>query len=403
MARALEIDTTFSQSSYYDDHASGRRHLNQSIIETHIKHHQSQNGVDMGDDLSSLSRGRGASHNPNGRYNQIGTTPELDSLAEIDELPAFRTEVQNEAARKIITRNQSPDLPFSLSINPYRGCEHGCIYCYARPSHAYMGLSAGIDFETKLFAKSKAAQLLRATLAKPGYKAKVITLGANTDAYQPIERSHRLTRQILELLHQTNHPVSIVTKSALVTRDIDLLAPMAEKGLVRVTMSLTTLDRRLSRAMEPRASTPALRLKAIGQLHDAGINVGVLVAPLIPALNDHEIERLLDSAKAAGASQASYILLRLPLEVSPLFREWLLKHYPDKYRHVMNLVRSMRGGKDYDAKFGRRMKGEGPYAWQIKRRFQLACKRLELKQRELNLNETLFVPPTQDQQQLQLL
>jgi DNA repair photolyase len=348
-------------------------------------------------------RGRGAGINPTGRFEPVTRAAEDDGWNALEELPPFQTDVQVEKPRTIISRNESPDISFDRSVNPYRGCEHGCIYCFARPTHAYMGLSAGIDFEARLFAKPDAAKLLERELAKPGYKVKPIAIGTNTDPYQPIEKEWRIMRQILEVLKAADHPVMIVTKSAMVTRDIDLLAPMAEKGLARVGISVTTLDRKLARLMEPRASTPSRRLDAIRQLAEAGIPTGVLVAPVIPALNDHEIERVLDSAKAAGATDASYVLLRLPLEVSPLFRDWLLRHYPDRYRHVMSLVRSMRGGKDYDADFTKRMKGAGPYAWQVGRRFDMAAKRLELGTSRRSLNCDLFVPPLGTGVQLSLL
>jgi DNA repair photolyase len=266
-----------------------------------------------------------------------------------------------------------------------------------------MGLSAGLDFETRLFAKPDAARMLERELSKPGYVPRTIAIGTNTDPYQPIEREWRIMRQILEVLNAANHPVGIVTKSALVLRDIDILSQMAEKGLAKVALSVTTLDRRLARAMEPRAATPVKRLEAIRALSEAGVPVGAMAAPLIPGLNDHEMERILDSAKAAGASTAGYILLRLPLEVSPLFREWLLRHYPDRYRHVMSLIRSMRGGKDYDAEFNKRLKGSGPYAWQLKRRFELATKRLEFRSRGKALRSDLFKPPDGAGVQLSLL
>ncbi|OQP85937.1 radical SAM protein [Rhizobium rhizosphaerae] len=348
-------------------------------------------------------RGRGAGINASGRFEALSRESEDDGWNVLEELAPFKTEVQIEKPRTIISRNESPDIPFDRSVNPYRGCEHGCIYCFARPTHAYMGLSPGLDFEARLFAKPDAPRLLERELAKPGYKVRPIALGTNTDPYQPIEREWRIMRQILEVLKAADHPVMIVTKSALVTRDIDLLAPMAEKGLVKVGLSVTTLDRKLARLLEPRAATPALRLEAIRDLSSAGIPTSVLVAPIIPALNDHEIERILESAKTAGASEASYVLLRLPLEVSPLFRDWLLRHYPDRYRHVMSLVRSMRGGKDYDADFTKRMKGAGPYAWQIGRRFDMAAKRLELNLTRRALNCDLFVPPLGMGVQLSLL
>ncbi|MDE3826114.1 PA0069 family radical SAM protein [Sinorhizobium meliloti] len=348
-------------------------------------------------------RGRGAALNISGRFEQKSREVFDDGWQTLEELPPFKTEVQIEKPKTAITRNESPDISFDRSINPYRGCEHGCIYCFARPTHAYMGLSAGLDFEAKLFAKPDAPRLLERELAKPDYKLRPIAIGTNTDPYQPIEKEWRIMRQILEVLKEANHPVMIVTKSAMVTRDIDLLAPMAEKGLARVGISVTTLDRKLARSMEPRASTPTKRLEALRAISEAGIPAGVLVAPIIPALNDHEIERVLDSAKSAGASDASYVLLRLPLEVSPLFRDWLLRNYPDRYRHVMSLIRSMRGGKDYDAEFGKRMKGSGPYAWQIGRRFELAAKRFGLNLTRRQLRSDLFVPPLGMGVQLSLL
>ncbi|QRM54504.1 PA0069 family radical SAM protein [Sinorhizobium sp. BG8] len=348
-------------------------------------------------------RGRGAGLNFSGRFEPLAREAFDDGWDSIEDLPPFKTEVQVEKPRTIITRNESPDIPFDRSVNPYRGCEHGCIYCFARPSHAYMGLSAGLDFEAKLFAKPDAPRLLERELSKPGYKPRVIAIGTNTDPYQPIEKEWRIMRQILEVLEAANHPVSIVTKSAMIMRDIDILSRMAKRGLSWVGLSVTTLDRKLARTMEPRASTPAKRLEAIRSLSDAGVPVSVMMAPVIPGLNDHEIERVLDSGKAAGASEASYVLLRLPLEVSPLFRDWLLRNYPDRYRHVMSLVRSMRGGKDYDAEFGKRMKGAGPYAWQIARRFEMATKRLELTRSRRSLATDLFVPPSGSGVQLSLL
>lgn len=348
-------------------------------------------------------RGRGAGLNIGGRFEPLSREAEDDGWNSLEDLPPFRTEVQVEKPRSVISRNDSPDIPFDRSVNPYRGCEHGCIYCFARPTHAYMGLSPGLDFEAKLFAKPDAARLLERELAKPGYKVRPIAIGTNTDPYQPIEKEWRIMRQVLEVLQACNHPVMIVTKSAMVTRDIDILAPMAEKGLAKVGLSVTTLDRKLARLMEPRAATPGKRLEAIKTLSEAGIPTTIMMAPVIPALNDHEIERVLDSGKAAGAASASYVLLRLPLEVSPLFRDWLLRNYPDRYRHVMALVRSMRGGKDYDAEFGKRMKGAGPYAWQIGRRFEMAAKRLELNLTRRPLNCDLFVPPLGTGVQLSLL
>ena len=279
-------------------------------------------------------RGRAAGLNPTGRFEALQRETFDDGWQTLEELPPFKTEVQIEKPRTAITRNESPDLGFDRSINPYRGCEHGCIYCFARPTHAYMGLSAGLDFETKLFAKPDAAKLLERELAKPAYKVRVIAIGTNTDPYQPIEKEWRIMRGILEVLNKANHPVAIVTKSAMIMRDLDILQEMAKKNLVRVGISVTTLDRKLARTMEPRAATPPRRLETIHALSEAGIQTAVMAAPLIPALNDHELERILESAKAAGATEASYVILRLPLEVSPLFRDWLLQHYPDRYRQI---------------------------------------------------------------------
>jgi DNA repair photolyase len=337
-------------------------------------------------------RGRGAGLNFTGRFEPVTREGFDDGWQTLEELPPFRTEVQIEKPRTIITRNESPDIPFDRSINPYRGCEHGCIYCFARPTHAFMGLSAGIDFEARLFAKPDAPKLLERELSRPGYKPRAIAIGTNTDPYQPIEKEWRIMRQILEVLDKANHPVSIVTKSALVMRDIDILSRMAARGLAWVGMS-----------MEPRAATPPRRLETIRALSEAGIPTAIMMAPIIPGLNDHEIEKVLDSGKAAGALEASYVLLRLPLEVSPLFRDWLLRNYPDRYRHVMSLVRSMRDGKDYDAEFGKRMKGAGPYAWQIARRFEMASKRLELTRTRRSLASDQFVPPSGSGVQLSLL
>ena len=348
-------------------------------------------------------RGRGAGLNMSGRF-EINTREVFDDgWSSLEDLAPFKTEVQIEKPRTIITRNQSPDLSFDRSINPYRGCEHGCVYCFARPTHAYMGLSAGVDFEARLFTKPDAPRLLERELSRPGYKVQPIAIGTNTDPYQPVEKQWRIMRQLLEVLEAAGHPVGIVTKSALVMRDIDILSRMASKGLARVALSVTTLDRKLARSMEPRAATPERRLEAIRALSNAGIPVSAMVAPVIPGLNDHEIERILDSVKAAGADAAGYVMLRLPIEVSPLFRDWLLRHYPDRYRHVMSLIRSMRGGKDYDAEFGKRMRGTGPYAWQIARRFDLTAKRLGLNARKSPLRSDHFVPPHGEGVQLSLL
>lgn len=349
---------------------------------------------------ANRTRGRAAGVNPSGRFETSSRHMFDDGWQTLDELPPFKTEVTAENPRSIIARNESPDLPFDRSINPYRGCEHGCIYCFARPTHAYMGKSAGVDFETKLYAKPNAAKLLRKELSAPNYQVKPIAMGTNTDPYQPIEKQWRIMREILELLEECNHPVGIVTKSSLVTRDIDILSRMASKGLARVAISVTSLDRKISRAMEPRAATPGLRLDTIRQLSEAGIPTSVMVAPVIPALTDHEMERILDAAKANGAQDAGYILLRLPHEVSGLFKEWLLRHYPDKYTHVLSLMRSMRGGKDYQAKWGERMRGVGPYAWQINRRFDMATRKIGLQTMRMSLRSDQFVAPTKQEAQL---
>lgn len=347
--------------------------------------------------------GRGAVTNAGGRFEKHQVEAFDDGWSEPEELPPFRTQTTMERAVSILTRNDSPDIPFDQSINPYRGCEHGCSYCYARPSHAYLGLSPGLDFESRLFAKPNAAALLERELAHPKYQPREIALGSNTDPYQPIERQYRITREILEVLARVDHPVTIITKSALVTRDIDILAAMAAKGLARVAISITTLDGALARTLEPRASTPKKRLEALRQLKAAGIPTTVLMAPIIPAINDHEIEALLAAAANAGAGAASYVLLRLPLELRELFREWLLTHYPGKLRHVMSLVQSTRGGADYVAKFGERQTGTGPFAELIAKRFRLASDRFGLRRRSATrLRLDLFRPPVLPGQQMSL-
>ncbi|MFN7167810.1 MAG: PA0069 family radical SAM protein [Pannonibacter sp.] len=349
-----------------------------------------------------LRRGRGAGLNRSGRFEKDQREVFDDGWETLDELPPLKTTVQEEKARTIITRNSSPDISFDRSINPYRGCEHGCVYCFARPTHAYVGLSPGLDFETKLFAKPNAAELLERELGRPGYQPRTIAIGTNTDPYQPVERRYRLMREILEVLEKTNHPVGIVTKSALVLRDVDILSRMAEKGLAKVALSVTSLDKDIARTLEPRASAPHRRLAAIKGLSEAGIPVSVMMAPVIPALTDSEIEAILEAAAENGAGEAGYILLRLPLEVSELFRDWLLRNRPDRYRHVMNILRSMRGGKDYDAEWGQRMKGQGPYAQQIGQRFTLAARRLGLNQRRRKLTTELFSAPQTGGVQLSL-
>lgn len=347
-------------------------------------------------------RGRGAQSSASGRYEAEARVAFDDGWQSLEELPPFKTTVAIDTARKVITRNDSPDIGFDRSINPYRGCEHGCVYCFARPTHAYLGLSPGLDFETKLFAKPDASQLLEKELAAAGYEPRMIAIGTNTDPYQPIERQHKIMRGILEVLDKTSHPVGIVTKSALVTRDIDILARMAKRNLAKVAISVTTLDSKLARTMEPRASTPPKRLDALKQLTEAGIPTTVMVAPVIPALNDSEMERILDVAAHAGVKEASYVLLRLPLEVRDLFREWLMANYPDRYRHVFTLIRDMRDGRDYDSQWGTRMKGTGPMAWMIGRRFEIACEKLGLNKRRMRLTTEHFARPPRANEQLAL-
>ena len=341
-------------------------------------------------------RGRGALSNATGRFERERREDADDGWESLASLPAFKTQVHEELARTIISTNDSPDISFDRSINPYRGCEHGCVYCYARPTHAFLGHSPGLDFETQLYAKTNAAEVLERTLAHRNYVPKTIALGANTDPYQPIERERRVTRSILEVLSRTGHPAAIVTKSALVVRDLDILAPMAERGLVKVALSVTTLDRKIARAMEPRATTPQRRLDAIGQLTAAGVPTTVMVAPIVPGLTDPEIEAILAAAHDAGARQAGYVMLRLPLELKSLFREWLAAEFPDRAARVISLLQSMHGGKDYVAEFGHRQKGSGPYADQIAQRFRLALRRLKLNERRDTLRTDLFrhpVPP----------
>jgi DNA repair photolyase len=352
--------------------------------------------------VADRRRGRGALSNGSGRLEPVSRVIEDDGWDSLSGLEAFKTVVTVEKPKVIITRNQSPDISFDRSINPYRGCEHGCVYCFARPTHAYMGLSAGLDFETRLFAKHGAGALLERELSAPGYQPRMIAIGTNTDPYQPIEREHRVMREVLEVLAKANHPVGIVTKSALVLRDLDLLAPMAAKGLVKVALSVTTLDAQLARRMEPRAATPAKRLDALRQLSEAGVPTMVMVAPIVPALNDAEIEDILDCAQTAGVQEAGYVLLRLPQELRDLFREWLLEHYPGKLRHILSMVQSTRGGKDYDARWGVRQTGEGAYAALIAKRFQLACQRSAINKNRSKLRNDLFVAPVPQGGQLSL-
>jgi len=348
------------------------------------------------------NRGRGAQSNVSGRFEHEAREEFDDGWEAAEPLPIFETHEHVEKAKSIIARNESPDIGFDRSINPYRGCEHGCSYCFARPTHAYLGLSAGLDFEREIYVKVNAAELLRRELSNPRYKVKPIAIGTNTDPYQPAERKHKIMRSLLEVLLETRHPVTIVTKSALVVRDLDILSEMAKLNLVSVGISITSMDHKLSRLMEPRASAPARRLEALRLLSAAGIPTMVLAAPMVPAINDMELERILDAAKAQGAQAASMILLRLPGEVRNVFREWLFRHYPGKLRHVLSLVRSTRGGRDNDPRFGSRMTGEGPYATMLRQRFEKACERYELKKRLPTLRSDLFEAPRADQEQLSL-
>jgi DNA repair photolyase len=319
-------------------------------------------------------KGRGASDNPRGRFEKLEREHDFEDWVE----PHPRTVITLQQARSIISRNDSPDLPFSQSINPYQGCEHGCVYCYARPSHAYLGLSPGLDFETKLFAKENAAALLRAEFSRPDYSPELISLGSNTDPYQPVERSLRITRGILEVLWEFRHPVGIVTKGSLIERDLDLLEPMAAEGLVQVFISIGTLDGEIARTLEPRAAAPYRRVETVRRLSARGVPCGVFVAPIIPFLNDKDMESVLEAVAAAGARWASFTLLRLPWEVKDLFKDWLAQHYPLKAAHVMARIRDMRGGRENDPQFGSRMRGEGRYAELLRNRFEVACRRLKL-------------------------
>jgi DNA repair photolyase len=358
-------------------------------------------GVSAGVDLARR-RGRGAQTNASGRFEPQVAVAFDDGWQSIEEMPPFKTEVAIDTARKVITRNASPDIPFDRSINPYRGCEHGCIYCFARPTHAYLGLSPGLDFESKLYMKPDAPGLLARELSARNYTPRTIAIGTNTDPYQPIERRYAIMRRILEVLERAGHPVGIVTKSNLVTRDIDILSRMASRKLVRVGISVTSLDAKLARIMEPRAPTPERRLEALRMLASAGVPTSVMVAPIIPAVNDAEIERILEAAAACGVEAAGYVLLRLPLEVRDLFREWLKANFPDRERHVFALIRQTRGGKDYDATFGKRMTGGGPYAWMIGKRFETICSRLGLNVHKTVLTTEHFKPPRPASEQLSL-
>ena len=349
-------------------------------------------------------KGRGATFNPENRYRHDAREACDDGWTDADvEAPALKSTVAIQHARTILAHNDSPDVPFSQSINPYQGCEHGCIYCFARPTHAYLDLSPGLDFESRLFAKPDAPALLRKELARPGYRCDPIALGTNTDPYQPIERTWKVTRSILEVLALHEHPFTIVTKSALVERDIDLIAPMAAKRMARVYLSITTLDRELARRMEPRAAAPTRRLQAVKTLHDAGIPVGVMVAPIIPTLTDPEMEKILEAAHAAGAESAGYVLLRLPLEIKDLFQQWLDEHEPGRARHVLSLIRQSRDGKLNDANFHSRFSGSGAYAELIEQRFHLATRRLGLNRNRWELDTSQFKPPPRAGDQMSLL
>ena len=342
-------------------------------------------------------KGRGAVSNRTNRYEKevrIATSDGWgDGLQEDDDLPPLRTTLLKDASRSIIARNTSPDVPFDQSINPYRGCEHGCVSCFARPSHAWLGFSPGLDFETRLLFKPDAAKLLRRELSDPKYRCKLISIGTNTDPYQPAEKQMRITRSILRTLADFRHPLGIVTKGHLITRDIDILKEMAQDGLVECFLSVTTLDAELARTMEPRAATPKRRLDAIEALANAGIPVGVMTAPMIPGLNDHEMEKILEEARRRGARRAGYVVLRLPLEIKDLFREWLEAHVPDRAARVMSLVRQMRGGRDYDSEWGKRMQGEGPIAQLLGQRFDRACRQLGLNVERFRLDTTKFQVP----------
>ncbi len=355
---------------------------------------------------SSAFRGRAAGFNPPNRFEKTRRDPFFDGWQAPDQQMhhdvAVPTTVTVESARTVIARNQSPDLGFDRSINPYRGCEHGCIYCFARPTHAWLGLSAGLDFETRLFAKPDAAALLRRELSLPSYACRPVAMGTNTDPYQPIERERRITRDILGVLSDCDHPLVIVTKSSLIERDIDILAPMAARGLCAVGISVTSLDPGLARTMEPRACTPARRLRTIRSLSEAGIPVRIMVAPIVPGITDHELETILESGRDAGASLASYVLLRLPGEVRDLFVDWLETHFPARRRKVLNAIRSLRDGKLNDAQWGERMVGKGPFGKAIDMRFVMATRRLGLKREGKALRADLFGNPSRDDRQSSL-
>jgi len=358
-------------------------------IQSHIRMHD----VSSATLPAELRRGRGATSNMSGRFEARARINFEDGWGSKSEEINRRTTVTDEHPKTIISKNSSPDVPFDKSINPYRGCEHGCSYCYARPAHAYMGLSPGLDFESRLFAKPDAAKLLEKEISAKNYKMSPIALGTNTDPYQPIERERGITREILEVLVKHNHPFTIVTKNQMILRDLDILKRAAAKNLVKVSISVTTLDHKLSRLMEPRATTPQRRLDTIKLLSEAGVPTGALVAPLIPAINDHELENILTAVVMNGASEAAYILLRLPSEVAPLFRSWLEEHFPDRVTRVFSRLKAMRGGKVNDPRFGDRMRGGGVEAMMLSRRFRVAAERLGINKEEEQLDMTAFMPP----------
>jgi DNA repair photolyase len=349
-------------------------------------------------------KGRGSSSNVAGRFDSLTLEKTDDGWYQDEIVENLSETVLPDRARSVITSNNSPDVGFDVSINPYRGCAHGCVYCFARPTHSYLGLSPGLDFETKLFYKADAVNILEAELAKPNYVCKTIALGINTDGYQPLEKRLQVTRSILAVLARCRHPVTIVTKSALIVRDLDLLTDLAKDKLVSVMVSVTSLTNDIKRTLEPRTASPQARLRVIQQLSEAGVPVGVLVAPVIPAITDHEIEDIMSAAKEAGASRAGYVLLRLPHELKVIFREWLAEHYPDRAKHVMSLINQSRGGKDYDAQFGTRMRGTGPYAELLRTRFDLAKRKLGFAGAEerYELDTSLFRPPVKATPQLSL-
>ena len=356
---------------------------------------------------NKAQKGRGAVSNPKNRLDNEERVPEGDGWWKLEDdlLGKFETQLRPDTSKTIISHNTSPDIPFDRSINPYKGCEHGCVYCYARPTHSYLGMSPGLDFETKIFFKENAAVLLERELRRQGYECKPIALGVNTDAYQPAEKELKITRSILEVLSAYNHPVSIITKSSRILNDLDILAPMGQKSLVHVMISVTTLDPNLARSMEPRASRPANRLATLKMLNEAGVPTGVLASPMIPAINDNELEAILEASAEIGAVQAGYLLLRLPFELKQLFRDWLRVHFPDRENRVLSLIRQCREGSLNTAGFGVRMRGTGPYAEILNKRYKLACRRLKLNQRDekWDFNCSLFKPPLRVGDQMKLI